>query len=92
MSIAARYITRLPEIKISELTQLQWAEDQAHKEYLLARENTRAAWKMVDDAIENDDREAIKDSRDLANFCEDIQSMTWHEWDEAKRQLLAHYQ
>jgi hypothetical protein len=92
MTIAAHYITRLPEIKVSELTQLQWAEDQAHKEYLLARDNTRAAWKMVDDAIEAEDWEALKDCRALANFCEDIQSMAWHEWDEAKRQLLAHYQ
>jgi hypothetical protein len=92
MTIAAHYITRLPEIKISELTQLQWAEDQAHKEYLLAQSSTRAVWKMVDDAIEDWDQEAIKDSRALAEFCEDIQSMAWDEWDESKRILLAHYQ
>jgi hypothetical protein len=92
MTIAAYYITRLPEIKVSELTQLQWAEQQTHNEWLIAKEDTCAAWKMVDDAIEDWDQEAIKDSRALAEFCEDIQSMAWDEWDEAKRILLAHYQ
>jgi hypothetical protein len=93
MTIAAHYITRLPEVKVSNLTQLEWTVDQAHKEYLQAKGNTIAAWKMFDDAIEDGaDIETKNEISELAEFCEFVEKQTWHEWDEAKKQLLAHYQ
>lgn len=89
MTLAYSYVTKLPQVNVSELKRLQWAIEIAQKDYAKAAVNTALAWKMHDDAIEDGNKQAVKDCTELAGFCEFIQREAFRYLENLKRDLLA---
>lgn len=83
-------ITQFPEIATSNLRELQWSIDWQQKLYAEASEHVEIAWKMYDDAIENNDSREEKDALcEIARMFEAQKIAAWHKWQNAKRDYLA---
>lgn len=82
-------ISRLPKMQVSQLTELHMAHEYFAKNYGEAALNTSIAWRMYDQAVEDGNKEAALDCRELAECCEVVQALAWGELEQAKRNLLA---
>ena len=84
-----RKILNLPEMKTSRVRELQWGMEWYEKQYREAQEQEKLAWKIYDDAIENNDPIEEKNAIYIAcKLFEANRIAAWQNWQECKRQYL----
>jgi len=89
MALSTAQILKLPNKVTSRVRELQWGMDWYEKCHKEAKAHEDLAWKLYDDAIENDASIEEKDSLFLAGkIFEANRIAAYHEWQECKRQYL----
>lgn len=84
-----RKILNLPEMKTSRVRELQWGIGWWKTQYEEAKTNESLAWKLYDDAIENNDPIEEKNAIYIAcKLFESARIEAYHQWQECKRQYL----
>lgn len=84
-----RAILKLPELTTSRVRELQWGMEWYEKQYKEAQEQEKIAWKIYDDAIENNDPIEEKNAIYIAcKLFEANRIAAWQNWQECKRQYL----
>lgn len=84
-----RAILKLPELTTSRVRELQWGMEWYEKQYKKAQEQEKIAWKIYDDAIENNDPIEEKNAIYIAcKLFEANRIAAWQNWQECKRQYL----
>lgn len=81
-------INSLAEVRISEYTQLEWAVIVTGERYARAAEIAREAWAAFDDAIEAGSARR-NELAEYAELADANQNAAYHDWQNAKAQLLA---
>lgn len=82
-------INQLPQIATSRVRELQWGIDWWAKCYGEAAAHESLAWKLYNDAIDNNDpRPQIESLYIVAKMFEANRIAAYHEWQECKRQYL----
>ncbi len=85
------YITHLPNLT-SKLQELQFSVDWWQRCYAEAGEQADKAWEEYDRMIEKEmPYSVVNDWYTSAALFEDISLDAWHEWQQAKRNLLDLY-
>lgn len=82
-------ILNLPEMATSRVRELQWGMEWYEKQYKEAQEQEKIAWKIYDDAIENN--YPIEEKNAIYIACKLFESArieAYHQWQECKRQYL----
>lgn len=83
-------IKNLPEVATSHTREITWAVDWYAGQYAQAGYDCELAWKLYDNAIENNDpQQLIDDLFVIAKMFEAIKINAWHGWQNAKRDYLA---
>lgn len=82
-------INQLPQVTTSRVRELQWGMEWYEKQYREAQEQEKLAWKIYDDAIENNDPIEEKNAIYIAcKLFEANRIAAWQNWQECKRQYL----
>lgn len=83
-------ITKFPEVATSHARELQWAVDHWQRIYAEAGYQCAQAWRLYDDAIENNEPRDHKDALyEIAQMFEANKAAAWENWQNAKRDYLA---
>ena len=89
MALTTLQILQLPQKVTSRVRELQWGMDWYEKCYKEAQEHEKLAWKIYDDAIENNDPIEEKNAIYIAcKLFEANRIAAWQNWQECKRQYL----
>jgi len=82
--------TDFPQMSTSHLREITWSIDWYKQSYFDAKAQSKLAWKIYDDAIENEDpREQINLFFEIAAMFDATRCRAWHKWQNAKRDYLA---
>jgi len=82
--------TNLPKMSTSHLREITWSIDWYKQSYFDAKAQSELAWKIYDDAIENEDpREQINVFFEVAAIFDATYRRAWRKWQNAKRDYLA---
>ena len=84
-----RAILKLPQVSTSRVRELQWGMDWYAKQYGEAALQESLAWKLYDDAIENN--APVEEKNDIFIACKLFKAnriAAYHQWQECKRQYL----
>lgn len=88
-TLTRSYITKLPELS-PKLRELQWSVEYWQKAYAEAGLQKELAWKLYDDAIEDEQsHEFIDEVFITTKILDDICRDAWGHWQDAKAILLA---
>lgn len=89
MALDTRSILKLQQVSTSQVRELQWGIDWWKAQYEQAKADEAIAWKLYDDAIENNDPIEEKNSIFIAcKLFEASRIEAYHLWQECKRQYL----
>jgi hypothetical protein len=89
MALDIRAILKLPQVSTSRVRELQWGMDWYAKQYGEAALQESLAWKLYDDAIENN--APVEEKNDIFIACKLFEAnriAAWQNWQECKRQYL----
>ena len=82
-------INQLPQVTTSRVRELQWGMDWWDKCHKEAKAHEDLAWKLYNDAIDNNDpRPQIESLYIVAKMFEANRIAAWQNWQECKRQYL----
>lgn len=89
MALSTAQILNLPNKVTSRVRELQWGMDWWKAQYEQAKDDEAIAWKLYDDAIENNDPIEEKNAIFIAcKLFEATRIEAYHLWQECKRQYL----